>query len=121
RTQERDMLRKVTVAYVDPETTYTATTQQAERRARTISAEGENTIELPVTGTKDWAAQVADKSIKAAWGEPDEFTVHVSIARADLVVGAEGTVPYTDGEPTVVRIESIEDEGMVRMLRGRIT
>lgn len=121
RTQERDMLRKVTVAYVDPETTYTATTQQAERRARTIAAEGENTIELPVTGTKDWAAQAADKSIKAAWGEPDEFTVHVSIARADLVVGAEGAVPYTDGEPTVVRIESIEDEGMVRMLRGRIT
>jgi len=121
RTQERDMLRKVTVAYVDPGTTYTPTTQQAERRSQTIAAEGESTIELPVTGSKDWAAQVADKSIKVAWGEPDECTFHVSIDHAELVTGAEGTVPYTDGQPTVIRIERIEDEGLVRMVTGRIT
>src|SRR5690606_29388673 len=121
RTQEPELLRKVTVGYLDPDTTYTATTQQAERRAATVAAEGESTIELAVTGSKDWAAQVADKSIKVAWGEVDECTFHVTIDHAELVVGAEGTVPFTDGTPTVIRIERIEDEGLVRMVKGRRT
>lgn len=121
RTQEPELLRKVTVGYVDPDTTYTATTQMAERRAATISAEGESTIELAVTGSKDWAAQAADKSIKVAWGEPDECTFHVSIEHAELVTGAEGTVPYMDGTTTAIRIDRIEDEGLVRMVTGRRT
>lgn len=121
RVQERDLLRKVTVAYTDPATNYADTTQQAERRSATVNAEGESVMELPITGDKDWAAQVADKSIKVAWGEPDECTFHVSIAHAELVTGAEGTVPYTDGAPTAVRIERIEDEGLVRMVHARKT
>lgn len=121
RVQERDLLRKVTVAYTDPATNYADTTQQAERRSATVNAEGESVMELPITGDKDWAAQVADKSIKVAWGEPDECTFHVSIAHAELVTGAEGSVPYTDGTPTVVRIERIDDEGLVRMVHARKT
>lgn len=121
RSQEAELLRKVTVAYVDPDTTYTPTTQQAERRSATIDSQGEGTIELPVTGSKDWAAQVADKSIKVAWGETEECTFHVTIDHAELVVGAEGTVPYLDGSTTVVRIERIEDEGLVRMVTARRT
>lgn len=121
RVQERDLLRKVTVAYTDPATNYADTTQQAERRSATVNAEGESVMELPITGDKDWAAQVADKSIKVAWGEPDECTFHVSIAHAELVTGAEGTVPYTDGTPTVVRIERIDDEGLARMVHARKT
>lgn len=121
RTQERDFLRKVTVAYADPETAWTPTTQQAERRAATISAEGESTLELPITGTKDWAAQTAHKAIKVAWGEPDQCTFHVTIDYANLVTGAEGLVPYTDGNPTQIRIDRIEDEGLTRMITGRIT
>lgn len=121
RTQEPELLRKVTVGYVDPETTYTATTQMAERRAATISAEGESTTELAVTGSKDWAAQAADKAMKVAWGEPDECTFHVSIEHAELVTGAEGVVPYTDGTSTAIRIDRIEDEGLVRMVTGRRT
>lgn len=121
RTQERDFLRKVTVGYADPETAWAPTTQQAERRAATITAEGESTMELPITGDKDWAAQTAHKSIKVAWGEPDECTFHVTIDYADLVTGAEGMVPYTDGNPTQVRIDRIEDEGLIRMVTARIT
>src|SRR5690606_13601353 len=121
RTQERDFLRKVTVGYADPETAWAPTTQQAERRAATITAEGESTMELPITGDKDWAAQTAHKSIKVAWGEPDECTFHVTIDYADLVTGAEGLVPYTDGNPTQVRIDRIEDEGLTRIITGRIT
>lgn len=121
RTQERDFLRKVTVAYADPGTAWAPTTQQAERRAATITAEGESTLELPITGSKDWAAQTAHKSIKVAWGEPDECTFHVTIDYAELVTGAEGLVPYTDGEPTHIRIDRIEDEGLTRMVTGRIT
>lgn len=121
RTQEKELLRKVTVGYVDPETTYTATTQQAERRAATIDAQGEGTIELPITGSKDWAAQVADKSIKVAWGETEECTFHVTLDHAELVTGAEGTVPYLDGSTTVVRIERIDDEGLVRMVTAKRT
>src|SRR5690606_13140557 len=95
--------------------------QQAERRAATITAEGESTMELPITGDKDWAAQTAHKSIKVAWGEPDECTFHVTIDYADLVTGAEGLAPYTDGNPTQVRIDRIEDEGLIRMVTARIT
>jgi hypothetical protein len=121
RTEESQLLRKHTVGYIDPMTSYTATTQMAERRSATISAEGESTAELAITGSKDWAAQVADKSIKVAWGEPDECTFHVTIDHAELVTGAEGTVPYLDGTITPIRIDRIEDEGMVRMVTGRRT
>src|SRR5690606_11903856 len=119
RTQEPELLRKVTVGYLDPDTTYTATTQHAERRAATVAAEGESTIELAVTGSKDWAAQVADKSIKVAWGATEDCTFHVTLDHAELVTGAEATAPYLDCSPTAVRIARPDDEGPRRVVTAK--
>src|SRR5690606_19600377 len=69
RTQEPELLRKLTVGYIDPATTFTPTTQEWERRAGTIKAQGEGTMELPVVMDADEAAQVADKAGKVAWAE----------------------------------------------------
>lgn len=119
--QETELLRKVTVGYIDPIMNYTATTQPWERTATTIKAEGEGTMELPVTGTGDWARQVAHKNGKIAWGERENTILPVTIEHAQLVTAAVGT--FTDDEAVVhtIRIERIEDEGMVRTLHVRRT
>lgn len=119
--QEPELLRKVTVGYLDPDTTYTATTQQWERRSGTVKAEGEGVLEFPVVETKDWAAQSAHKSVKVGWAEADKCTFHVSIARADLVTAAVGTITDEAGTVHRVRIERIEDEGLRRMIEARRT
>lgn len=121
RTQESELLRKLTVAYLDPDTTYTATTQQWERRSGTVKAEGEGTIELPIVGSKDWAARVAHKSGKVAWAEPDKCKFSTSIAQAKLVTAAVGTITDEAGTVHRVRIERIEDEGLLRMVEARRT
>jgi len=121
RTKENDLLRKVTVGYIDPQTTYTTTTQDWERRSSTIQARGESVVELAVTADKDWAKRVADKSIKVAWGEPDECTFSVSIDHADLVTGAWGTVQDTDGSVHTIRVTRIEDDGLSRIVTARRT
>lgn len=119
--QEPELLRKVTVGYLDPDTTYAATTQQWERRSGTVKAEGEGVLEFPVVETKDWAAQAAHKSVKSGWAEADKCTFHVSIARADLVTAAVGTITDEAGTVHRVRIERIEDEGLRRMIEARRT
>jgi len=121
RTKENDLLRKVTVGYIDPSTTYTTTTQDWERRSSTIQARGEGVVELAVTGEKDWAKRVADKSIRVAWGETDECTFSVSIDHAELVTGAWGTVQDIDGSVHQVRITRIEDERLSRIITARRT
>lgn len=121
RTQEPELLRKLTVSYIDPDTTYTVTTQKWERRSGTVKAEGEGTLELPVVGTKDWAAQAAHMNGKASWAEPDKCTFHASIAQAKLVTAAVGTITDEQGTVHRVRIERIKDEGLKRMVEARRT
>lgn len=121
RKQEPELLRKVTVGHMDPDTTYSATTQQWERRAGTVKAEGEGTIQLPIVGSGDWAAQVAEKTGKIAWGESEECTFHLSRAWAKLVTASVGTITDQSGTVHRIRIEKIKDEGAVRMIEARRT
>lgn len=121
RKQEPELLRKQTVGYIDPATTFTATTQQWERRAGTVKAQGESTLEIPVVGQADWAAQVAEKSGKVAWAESTEGSFHLTRAWAKLVTAAVGTIEDVDGTIHVIRIERIQDDGGIRMLDVRKT
>lgn len=121
RKQEPELLRKQTVGYIDPATTFTATTQQWERRAGTVQAQGESTLEIPVVGQADWAAQVAEKSGKVAWAESTEGSFHLTRAWAKLVTAAVGTIEDVDGTIHIIRIERIQDDGGIRMLDVRKT
>ena len=121
RTQEAELLRKVTFTYFDPRATYTPTSQTGERRAGTIQAMGESASQLPIVGTGAWAAQAADINLKAAWAEPDECTFPVSLDWAELVTAAVGTIEDERGTIHRVRIEDIKDDGLQRMVTARRT
>ena len=116
--KENDLLRKVTVGYADPDTTYNDTTQDWERRATTINAQGEGTVSLAITGTKDWAKQTAEKTINSAWSENKTLRFSVSIAHARLVPAQVGTLTDSDGIVHSIRIERIEDDGAVRNIEA---
>lgn len=120
-TQEPELLRKYTVGYMEPTLRYQPTTQQWERRAGTVKAEGEGVTEFPMVMSADEAAQAAHINGKVAWSENQEGSVHVSIERAELVTAAVGTIEDLDGEVHTVRITQIKDEGLVRMLTVRRT
>ncbi len=118
RVQEVELLRKQTVGYIDPATTYTTTTQFWERRTGTILAMGEGTLELPITGNKDWAKQVAEKSVKVAWAETDTCKFSVSMAWAKLVPAQVGTITDSLGVVHRIRITRIEDDSGIRMVEA---
>lgn len=71
--QEAELLRKVNVMTLDPAMDYRMGKQTWERRAGTVQAKGESTIEIPVVCTADEAAQMAEKRGKIAWAETDKF------------------------------------------------
>lgn len=54
--QEAELLRKVTVGYLDRLTTFSPTTQKWERRIGTVEAKGEGSLELPIVCSADAAA-----------------------------------------------------------------
>jgi hypothetical protein len=121
RTQEAELLRKVTFTYFDPRATYTPTSQTGERRAGTIQAMGETASQLPLVGTGDWAAKAADINLKSAWYEPDECTFPVSLDWAELVPAAVGTIEDERGTIHRVRILDIKDDGLIRLVKARRT
>lgn len=121
RTQEAELLRKVTFTYFDPRATYGVTSQTAERRAGTIQAMGESASQLPIVGTGEWAAQAADITLKAAWAEPDECTFAVSLDWAELVTAAVGTIEDERGTIHRLRIQDIKDDGLQRIITARRT
>lgn len=121
RTQEAELLRKITFTYFDPRATYTPTSQTGERRAGTTQAMGESASQLPLVGTGEWAAQAADINLKAAWAEPDECTFPVSLDWAELVTAAVGTIEDERGTIHRVRIADIKDDGLQRMVTARRT
>lgn len=114
RVQEAELLRKVTVAYIDPATTYTATTQKWERRTGTVEAKGEGSVEIPLTGTKDFAAQVAEKRGKVAWAETDKCKFSLPYKWAKLTPADVGTLTDALGKVHRIRILSIEDDSGYR-------
>lgn len=67
REQEVERPRKLNLLYADPVMNYTPTKQTAERRATTVNAVGERTIDTPVVMGRDQAAQTVDKAMKVIW------------------------------------------------------
>ena len=102
RVQEAELLRRVTVDYLDPAATYTATTQKWERRSGIVRAKGEASVQIPIVCPADDAAQIAEKRGKVAWAEPTKQKFSLGPKRNALTPTDVGT--YTDDDGVVHRI-----------------
>lgn len=117
RVQEAELLRKVTVGYLDPMTVYTATTQAWERRSGTVEAKGEASVEIPLVCTSLTAAQIAEKRGKVAWSETEKAHFNLPALKwARLTPTDAGTLTTADGTVLRLRVMSREeDSGMLTL------
>lgn len=113
QTQEADLLRKVNVMTLDPAAGYVPGKQTWERRAGTVVAVGESTIEIPIVTDVDTAAQIAEKRGKIAWAESEKFKFGVSVKYSKLT--PTDIVTLTDRAAKVHRLRlsaTNEDSGV---------
>lgn len=114
RVQEVELLRRVTVGYLDPAAAYTPTTQKFERRAGTVSAKAEASVEVPVVMDADTAAQVAEKRVRVAWSETERFQFTLPYRLTALVPTDVVDLTDLDGRPHRVRLmDRQEDTGQL--------
>jgi len=118
RTQEAELLRRVTVGYIDPIAGYGPTTQKWERRAGTVRAYGESSIELPLTLDGDDAAAIAAKRGLVAWGEPEKQRFSLPYRLTAITPTDIGT--YTDASGVIhyVRVMQADDDSGVRLIES---
>jgi hypothetical protein len=111
RVQEAELLRRVTVGYIDPAADYAITTQKWERRAGTVEAKGEATSEVPLVLSADEAAQVAEKKGKIAWSETEKALFSLPALKwARLTPTDVGTLYLPDGDTMRIRVASREED-----------
>lgn len=110
RVQEAELLRRVTVGYIDPRASYTVTTQKAERRAGTIEAKGEGSVELPIVADADDAATMAKKRLAVAWSETDKLRFTLSQKWAKVTPTDVCEVLLPDGNTLRARVMSVEED-----------
>ena len=114
RVQEAELLRKISVVYIDPAAGYVTNTQSAERRSGTVNAKSEVTIELPITATADEAATIALRRLKVSWGELHKAKFSLGMPWSQLMPG--DIVEHTDklGRKFRLRLaERGEDGGVI--------
>lgn len=110
RVQEPELLRKVTVGYLDPSTLYTPTTQKAERLAITVQARGESSIEIPLVMPADQAAAVAQKRLNVAWAEAEKAMFGLPVKWSRLTPADVIGVEASDGQVVRARVMGREDD-----------
>lgn len=118
RVQEPELLRKTTIAYIDPKAGFTPATQVAERRAATVQAKGESAIELPVAMTSEDAARAADKRIKVAWGEPEKFIFNWPYRFVQYTPTDVGTLTDKQGKIHRIRLMDIQEDSGILILEA---
>jgi uncharacterized protein YcfJ len=118
RVQEAELLRRVTVGYIDPVAAFGPTTQKWERRAGTVQAKGEASMELPLTLAADTAATIAKKRGLTAWGEPEKQKFSLPYRLAALTPSDVGTYTDANGEVYTLRIMQAEDDSGVRYMEA---
>lgn len=120
RVQEAELLRRVTVAYNDPMAGYAPTTQKWERRAGTVQALGEASVELPLTLAADDAATIAKRRGLTAWGEPEKQKFSLPYRLAALT--PTDVINYTDddGQVHTLRLMDLQDDSGVRYVESSV-
>jgi photosystem II stability/assembly factor-like uncharacterized protein len=117
--QESELLRRVTIGYIDPVAGYATNTQKYERRAGTVRAVGESSSEVPAVLVSDQAATIAKHKVLVGWGEPEKqkFSLlslrHAKYSPTDVL-------NYTDadGEVHQIRLMQIEDDSGCRYIEA---
>lgn len=113
RVQEVELLRKVNVTMVDSTIGWIPNKQTAERRSATIVAVGESSVVIPVTGTPDLMAEVANRRLRIPWGEPNKFRFKNGLAWAELTPTDVFTMTDRRGRAYRMRLSmSAEDYGV---------
>lgn len=110
RIHEAELLRKVNVLSIDPSAEYNVTKQTWERRAGTIKAVGEASVEIPEVMFTDPAAQVAEIRGKIAWAETDKFKFGYSVRWSKLTPTDPITLTDRAGITHRIRLQDVEEE-----------
>lgn len=116
--QEVELLRSVTIGYIDPLVNYAPTTQKWERRVGTIDARGDASIEVSAVLVGDDAATAAARRGLTAWGEPErqKFCLPYRLSKftpTDII-----NYTHSNGEVITVRLMQIDDESGHRYIES---
>lgn len=116
--QEAELLRRVSIGYLDPGANWAPNTQKWERRVGTINARGESTIEVSAVLESDQAATAAKRRGLVAWGEPEKQKFSLPYRLAAVTPTDIGSFTDDDGEVHLVRVMQIDDDSGVRLIES---
>lgn len=118
RVQEAELLRRVTVGYNDPQAAYSLTTQKWERRAGTVQALGEASVELPLTLDADDAATIAKRRGLTAWGEPEKQKFSLPYRLSKYTPTDVLNFTDDDGQVYPIRLMDLQDDSGIRYVEA---
>lgn len=116
--QQVELLRKVTVGYLDTQAGWSPNTQAWERRVGTINARGESVIEVSAVFGADQGASIAKRKGLVSWGEPEKQKLSLPYRLAKYT--PTDVLNYTgdDAEVETIRLMQIDDDSGVRLIES---
>lgn len=118
--QEAELLRKVTVGYLDSQSAWAPNTQSWERRVGTINARGESVTEVSAVFGPDQGATISKRKGFASWGEPEKqkFSLPYRLAKYTPT----DILNYTDADAEVhtIRVMQIDDDTGIRHIESSL-
>jgi hypothetical protein len=119
--QEVELLRKVSVGYLDTQAAWAPNTQAWERTVGTINARGESVVEVTAVMGADQAATVAKRKGLSAWGEPEKQKLSLLSLRHAKYTPTD-ILNYTDADAEVhtIRLMQIEDDSGIREIESSL-
>lgn len=119
--QEVELLRKVSVGYLDSQAAWAPNTQPWERTVGTINARGESVVEVTAVLPPDQAATIAKRKGLTSWGEPEKqkFSLlslrHAKYTPTDIL-----NLTHNDAEVDTIRFMQIEDDSGIREIESSL-
>lgn len=108
-TQEAELPSSIAVNYLNPAYDYQTVTETARRS--TDLTRNDQTVDLPISCSADFAASVAQMLLYDAWNERNRRTAQVSRKWAYLSAGDGVTVEYPAGTFQLWRLSKVTDTG----------
>lgn len=120
KVQEVELLRRVSIGYLDADANWAPNTQKWERRIGTINARGESTIEVSAVLGGDQAATAAKRRGLTAWGEPEKQKFSLPYRLSAITPTDIGSYTDANGEIHYVRAMQIDDDSGVRVIESSV-